>query len=421
MYNINHSLNLQNYVDDDKFCWIKTIPGVIDNETIFDQNIVILSFNANKYFSVLNEKSSLSINSNIISNIQNLNNNEILVPSYLKIKYNLQIGDILVLKPKNATMLGNYQIVDNYSAYLSVKGFFNNLPGLDNDNNFNDPYNSQGSLLIITNQDYNYSAEFPNLPIKHTYLIKEFNNSFNTLEVIEQNHSDIQYITLKDGLKYYSTSHLSVSLKFIDVMYTIFVISFIFLTLLFVYNYISENSEFWNLFQLFGLKVKELKRLIFTSLYGILLISFLIGLTGIISGVTVFWFDNLLFKSGYYIYPIQIQFDLLGLMYNFIYLGLSMITWWAINDYMVEYDAELCRKYHYPQYPSRLSAIFAFGDYETCKEVDRKYDWDLSTVKKFRLNIDNLTRVIKVNMEIVSLMRTAYIRGFFDDETKDDI
>ena len=24
-------------------------------------------------------------------------------------------------------------------------------------------------------------------------------------------------------------------------------------------------------------------------------------------------------------------------------------------------------------------------------------------------------------MEIVSLMRTAYIRGFFDDETKDDI
>ena len=33
---------------------------------------------------------------------------------------------------------------------------------------------------------------------------------------------------------------------------------------------------------------------------------------------------------------------------------------------------------------------------ETCKEVNRKYDWDLSTVKKFRLNIDNLMRVIKV-------------------------
>ena len=94
----------------------------------------------------------------------------------------------------------------------------------------------------------------------------------------------------------------------------------------------------------------------------------------------------------------------------------------AINDYRVEYDAELCRKYYYPKYPSRLSAIFAFGDYETCKEVGRKYrDWDLSTVKKFKLNIDNLTRVIKVNMEIVSLMRGAYDLGFIDDETKNDI
>ncbi|MBA7520522.1 hypothetical protein ES705_12618 [subsurface metagenome] len=93
----------------------------------------------------------------------------------------------------------------------------------------------------------------------------------------------------------------------------------------------------------------------------------------------------------------------------------------AIKDYMVEYDAELCRKNYYPKYPSRLSAIFAFGDYETCKKVDGKYGWGLSTVKKFRLNIDNLTRVIKVNMEIVSLMRTAYILGFFDDKTKDDI
>ena len=93
----------------------------------------------------------------------------------------------------------------------------------------------------------------------------------------------------------------------------------------------------------------------------------------------------------------------------------------AINDYWVEYDAELCRKHYYPKYPSRLSAIFAFGDYETCIKVDREYDWDLRTVKKFRLNIDDLTRVIKVNMEIVSVMRTAYKRGFFDDKTKNDI
>jgi len=94
----------------------------------------------------------------------------------------------------------------------------------------------------------------------------------------------------------------------------------------------------------------------------------------------------------------------------------------AINYYRVEYDAELCRKNYYPKYPSRLSAIFAFGDYETCEKVNKKYDkWDLRTVKKFRLNIDDWTRVIKVNMEIVSYMRLAYIRGFFDDKTKNDI
>lgn len=93
----------------------------------------------------------------------------------------------------------------------------------------------------------------------------------------------------------------------------------------------------------------------------------------------------------------------------------------AISDYMVEYDAELCRKHYYPKYPSRLSAIFAFGDYETCIKAHKKHGWDLSTVKKFRLNFDDHTRVIKVNMEIVSLMRGAYIRGFFDDKTKDDI
>ncbi len=93
----------------------------------------------------------------------------------------------------------------------------------------------------------------------------------------------------------------------------------------------------------------------------------------------------------------------------------------AINEYWVEYDAELCRKRYYPKYPSRLYAIFAFGDYETCEKVRRIYDWNLSTVKKFRLEIDNFTRVIKVNMEIVSLMRTAYKHGFFDNKTKNDI
>lgn len=90
----------------------------------------------------------------------------------------------------------------------------------------------------------------------------------------------------------------------------------------------------------------------------------------------------------------------------------------AINDYTVEYNAELARAYKYPAYPSRLSAIFAFGDYETCKEVARKYGWSLSEVREFKLlKKDPFTRVIKVNMEIMSLARLANKSSSIDQQT----
>jgi hypothetical protein len=80
----------------------------------------------------------------------------------------------------------------------------------------------------------------------------------------------------------------------------------------------------------------------------------------------------------------------------------------AINDYRVEYDAEVYRFKYYPLYPSRLSAIYAFGDYETCKVVSKKYKWDINSVEKFNLIDFPLTRIVKVNMEHVSLARQAY-------------
>ena len=80
----------------------------------------------------------------------------------------------------------------------------------------------------------------------------------------------------------------------------------------------------------------------------------------------------------------------------------------SMNDYRIEYDAEICRKANYPKSPSRLSAVFAFGDYETCKIVAKKYNWDLTSVKRFNLVNNPLNRVIKVNMEIVSLARYAF-------------
>lgn len=96
----------------------------------------------------------------------------------------------------------------------------------------------------------------------------------------------------------------------------------------------------------------------------------------------------------------------------------------AINNYRVEYDAEICRKAYFPKYPSRLSAIFAFGDKETCHKVVDKYgeEWrDIKTVKKFRLIETPLTRVVKVNMEIISLARDAYRISYSDQNVLDTI
>ena len=89
-------------------------------------------------------------------------------------------------------------------------------------------------------------------------------------------------------------------------------------------------------------------------------------------------------------------------------LGVSPYFLTAINDYRIEYDAEVYRERHHPLYPSRLSALYAFGDLETCELVSGKYHWPLDTVQKFRLKDWPLTRIVKVNMEHVSLARHAY-------------
>jgi len=79
-----------------------------------------------------------------------------------------------------------------------------------------------------------------------------------------------------------------------------------------------------------------------------------------------------------------------------------------INECRVELDAEYFRYEHYPFFPSRFSSVFAFGDYTTCEKVAEKYRWDIDTVEKFNLMGDPLTRIVKTNMEIVSLARHAY-------------
>lgn len=83
----------------------------------------------------------------------------------------------------------------------------------------------------------------------------------------------------------------------------------------------------------------------------------------------------------------------------------------ATAKYRVEYEAEIARRHHFPRAPSRLSAIFAFGDDQSCEQASRLHGWPLDEVRQFRLLPHPLARVSKVNMEIVSLMLLAHGGG----------
>lgn len=85
--------------------------------------------------------------------------------------------------------------------------------------------------------------------------------------------------------------------------------------------------------------------------------------------------------------------------------SISLYSLSVIKEYSVEYEAEYIRSRYFPLYPSRFSCIYAFGNYQTCQKVSQLYNWDINTVKKFKLLEHPLNRVVKVNMEHVSLWR----------------
>lgn len=93
---------------------------------------------------------------------------------------------------------------------------------------------------------------------------------------------------------------------------------------------------------------------------------------------------------------------------------LSFFSGGLVAAYAVELDAEVCRRQYFPDLPSRLSAVYAFGDYASCERAATLYGWPLGTVRELRLLDHPLTRLAKVNMEIVSLARYAYAVSMLD-------
>ena len=88
-------------------------------------------------------------------------------------------------------------------------------------------------------------------------------------------------------------------------------------------------------------------------------------------------------------------------------------------SYGVEYGAEMTRRRAFPNLPSRLSAIYAFGDRESAADATTKYGWPPGSVREFRLVPHPLTRIARCNMEIVSLARYASAISSSDEQTQE--
>lgn len=128
-------------------------------------------------------------------------------------------------------------------------------------------------------------------------------------------------------------------------------------------------------------------------------------------------FKNLLITKNFQEY-LNGDIDYLPFIKNINYTNTpSAFMFKIINEYNIEHNLEFLRSKSFRKYPSRFSSIFAFGDYESCRQVSLKYNWDLNSVRKFRLlrecnDLNKCIRIGKFNMEIVSLLRGIDIASF---------
>lgn len=80
------------------------------------------------------------------------------------------------------------------------------------------------------------------------------------------------------------------------------------------------------------------------------------------------------------------------------------------DRYTLEYNLEVFRRRNCKEYPSRLSGIFAFGSFDDCKKMSKtsKRNWDLETVKKFKLDdctsLRKYIKIVKTNSKIIGAL-----------------
>lgn len=332
--------NYSRVFNNSQYCITQSLSGQIQNSSIiFPDVLTTITFNPQHYFSTLNDVSKRIIDKEFLTRIETLKENETLIPYYLNLRYGIKEGDLLTFHPQNTTLYedtSEVRFVDNYEIKFRVKGFFNFLPGFDQDNHLFDTLHtySEGGL-IITSSKFNYSLSFPNLEVRNTVLMKKISGiDDKTMDALVEK-LDFNYISLDKELFLYRNSYISLMTKTISKIFGLFILFFFFLNFLIILRFVKENERTWNLLQLWGFQEVEVKGLIIASLFGIFLVSFILGLVGIIGAFVTLLVNNFKFKHNLYLYPIDFYLDPIGIWFNLTFLCLSILSVYIFIKYII--------------------------------------------------------------------------------------
>jgi hypothetical protein len=353
----NMTLNISSYIEEKSFCELELLQGKVLNTSVREPYFALFTFNPVKYVNVLNNHSQRVFPKDLISRIENLKKDEILLPRYYNLRYDLQVGDVLKTSPHNNSLQPT-EFSDEYQRIVKVKGFYPFFPGFDQSRKpFNSifTYSDRRGFIGIASPDINFSSQFPNIPTRPVYLVKDPDGEGNVqqmmVQLIAKNETlagSLQIESLQEGLASFQGYSSTFSFQTSIIMFSIFILIFFLMSILFIYNYISLYKGTWTLLQLFGMPKRDIKSFLSKSLFGIYFLSFLFGLLGIVSGSFVLISENIGFKYHFYLYPIELIMDPLGILLNILFLIGSimviLIYIFRISDFNLEYT--YIRKYN---------------------------------------------------------------------------
>jgi len=329
------SINYSAYFKDEKYSIAYSISGKLEDHSFpYPEYYTMVSINPDNYYTCLNDQSKNLLNPSFLSLIENLSSNEILLPSYFQIKHDLKIGDSIKFLPQNISLYKNsreVKFVDSYAKVLTIRGFFNHFPGIYEDDRLfwtlpDSPDLSSGEdnrALMVTNSLFNLSFEFPDLETQKIVLIKSTNKTEsiirNFIHGVSIPHYDPIVISLKEELfiLHKDTKYLSESLLSI---YTFFIIVLMAMNSLCIIRFVNENDENWINFQLWGVKSREVRIVMFGSIISLFITAFLLGFLGVINGLFIHFIESMRELDQNYSYPISLSLSPSLLRFNLIYL-----------------------------------------------------------------------------------------------------